>query len=100
MEMSEKKLIDLLVKYNNHCNYDDYTKIVNGGLFQNDYFFIFIDGEKKHTKMNFQISNLQIIKLHIAAVIFDHSYFSFSVLIFSINAVKNKEVIAVLYNAL
>lgn len=58
MEMSEKNLINLLVKYNNHCIYDDYTKIVNGGLFQNDNFFIFIDNEKKHTKMNMVIKEL------------------------------------------
>lgn len=58
MEMSDKNLINLLVKYNNHCNYDDYTKIVNGGLFQNDNFFIFIDNEKKHTKMNMVIKEL------------------------------------------
>lgn len=58
MEMSEKNLINLLVKYNNHCNYDDYTKIVNGGLFQNEKVFIFIDNEKKHTNMNIVIKEL------------------------------------------
>ena len=58
MEMSNKNLINLLVKYNNHCNYDDYTKIVNGGLFQNEKVFIFIDNEKKHTKMNIVIKEL------------------------------------------
>lgn len=58
MEMSDKNLINLLIKYNNYCKFDDYTKIVNGELFQNDYFFIFIDGEKKHTKMNKVIKEL------------------------------------------
>lgn len=56
--MPNQDLINLLVKYNGVFKYDDYTKIVNGGLFQNDYFFIFIDNEKKHTKMNIVIKEL------------------------------------------
>ena len=58
METSDKNLIDLLVKYNNHCNYDDYTKIVNGGLFENEKVFIFIVDENEHIKMNKVIKHL------------------------------------------
>lgn len=58
MEMSDKNLINLLIKYNNYCKFDDYTKIVNGGLFQNEKVFIFIDNEKKHTNMNIVIKEL------------------------------------------
>lgn len=58
MEMPNQDLIELLIKYHGHFNYDDYTKIVNGGLFENEKVFIFIENEKKHKKMNKVIKHL------------------------------------------
>ena len=58
MENSDQNLINLLVKYNGHFTYYDYTTIVNGRLFENEKVFIFIDNEKKHTKMNKVIKEL------------------------------------------
>lgn len=58
MENSDQDLINLLVKYNGHFTYYDYTTIVNGRLFENEKVFIFIDNEKKHTKMNKVIKHL------------------------------------------
>lgn len=77
MEMSDKNLIDLLVKYNNHCNYDDYTKIVNGRLFENEKVFIFIDNEKKHTKMNKVIKHLLYKHPELIDIDLLESYLSF-----------------------
>ena len=43
MEMPNQDLINLLVKYNGVFKYDDYTKIVNDGVFENEQYFIFND---------------------------------------------------------
>lgn len=43
MEMPDQDLINLLVKYNGVFKYDDYTKIVNDNVFENEKVFIFND---------------------------------------------------------
>ena len=43
MEMPNQDLINMLVKYNGVFNYDDYTKIVNDNVFENEKVFIFND---------------------------------------------------------
>ena len=58
MEMSDKNLINLLIKYNNYCKFDDYTKIVNGEVFENEHCFIFIDNDKKYKNFNKIIKHL------------------------------------------
>lgn len=77
MENSDQNLINLLVKYNGHFTYYDYTTIVNGRLFENEKVFIFIDNEKKHTKMNKVIKELLYSHPQLIDIDLLESYLSF-----------------------
>ena len=56
MEIPNQDLIEILIKYNGHFNYDDYTTIINDGIFENEHFFIFNDHVNIESILFFLIS--------------------------------------------